>query len=123
MDAEARIEGAPWLELMDAISAVLPRTGIVAADNAMVSYYGGVCRLPVYRPNGFLFPTGGGTLGFGLPAGIGAKIAYHDDAVIVLQGAGGSRIMIDELAIDAYGRSNLRGDIVHSVCAGALLVE
>lgn len=104
IDAEARIEGAPWIELMEAVAAVLPRTGIVAADNAMVSYYGGVCHLPVYRPNGFLFPTGGGTLGFGLPAGIGAKIANPDDAVIVLQGDGGSMFTINELAMAAEAR-------------------
>lgn len=104
IDAEARIEGAPWVEVIDAIGAVLPRTGIVAADNAMVSYYGAVCNLPVYRPNGFLFPTGGGTLGFGLPAGIGAKLANPDDAVIVLQGDGGSMFTINELAMAAEER-------------------
>ena len=41
----------------------------------MFCYYGMMSNLPVYEPSSYLFPTGYGTLGYGLPAGIGAKVA------------------------------------------------
>lgn len=101
MIVEARTDGEPWLPLMEAIAAAIPRDMIIASDNAMVSYYGALSNLPVYRPGGFLFPTGAGTLGYGLPAGIGAKIAHPDAPVVVLQGDGGVMFTIAELAMAA----------------------
>lgn len=96
--ASARAEGAPWLRIVSAIAEALPRDAIVAADSAMACYYGALSNLPLYRPGAFLYPTGAGTLGFGLPAGIGAKIAHPDTAVIVLQGDGGTMFTVAELA-------------------------
>src|SRR5690606_7931340 len=79
----------------------LPRDAIVAGDSAMACYYGALSNLPLHRPGAFLYPTGAGTLGFGLPAGIGAKIAHPDTAVIVLQGDGGTMFTVPELAAAA----------------------
>ena len=97
----ARAEGGPWLEIVDAIAEALPRDAIVAGDSAMACYYGALSNLPLHRPGAFLYPTGAGTLGFGLPAGIGAKIAHPDTAVIVLQGDGGTMFTVPELAAAA----------------------
>ncbi|MEO7131642.1 MAG: 5-guanidino-2-oxopentanoate decarboxylase [Dermatophilaceae bacterium] len=94
----AREEGAPWVEIVSAISAALPRDAIIAADSAMVCYYGALSNLPLHRPGAFLYPTGVGTLGFGLPAGIGAKVANPDAPVLVLQGDGGTMFTLAELA-------------------------
>ncbi|HEY8482500.1 MAG TPA: thiamine pyrophosphate-binding protein [Spirillospora sp.] len=99
--AAARDEGAPWTGIVSAIAEALPRDAIVAADSAMVCYYGALSNLPLHRPGAFLYPTGGGTLGFGLPAGIGAKIANPDTAVVVLQGDGGTMFTVAELAAAA----------------------
>lgn len=99
--ADARSEGEPWLPIIEALSQRLPHDVIVAADNSMVSYYGALSNLPVHRPHGFLFPTGGGTLGFGIPAGIGAKVANPDAPVVVIQGDGGAMFTIAELATAA----------------------
>ncbi|MEU8797507.1 thiamine pyrophosphate-binding protein [Spirillospora sp. NPDC048819] len=96
--AAARAEGAPWLQIMSAIAEALPRDAIVATDSAMACYYGALSNLPLYRPGAFLYPTGGGTLGFALPAGIGAKIAHPDIAVIAVQGDGGAMFTVAELA-------------------------
>lgn len=97
----ARAEGEPWLEIIAAIADALPRDAIVAADSAMACYYGALSNLPLHRPGAFLYPTGVGTLGFGLPAGIGAKIAQADTAVLVLQGDGGTMFTAPELAAAA----------------------
>ncbi|MFL4474085.1 thiamine pyrophosphate-binding protein [Paeniglutamicibacter sp. MACA_103] len=101
LTADARAEGGPWLEIVSAIDAALPRDAIVAGDSAMACYYGALSNLPLHRPNAFLYPTGVGTLGYGLPAGIGAKIANPDAPVLVLQGDGGIMFSIAELATAA----------------------
>jgi thiamine pyrophosphate-dependent acetolactate synthase large subunit-like protein len=99
--ADARREGAPWLELIAAIDEVLPEDAIVAGDSAMVCYYGALSNLTIHRPRSFLYPTGVGTLGYGLPAGIGAKIANPDRPVLILHGDGGIMFSIAELATAA----------------------
>ncbi|MGW5415632.1 5-guanidino-2-oxopentanoate decarboxylase [Actinomadura geliboluensis] len=99
--AAAREEGTPWLRIVSAIADALPRDAIVASDSAMACYYGALSNLPLHRPGAFLYPTGGGTLGFGLPAGIGAKTAHPDTAVLVLQGDGGTMFTVAELAAAA----------------------
>lgn len=98
---DARMEGEPWLDIVAALSEALPRDAIVAGDSAMACYYGALSNLPLHRPNAFLYPTGVGTLGYGLPAGIGAKIAHPDTPVLVLQGDGGIMFVIAELATAA----------------------
>lgn len=99
--ADARAEGEPWLEIIAAIAEALPREAIVAGDSAMACYYGALSNLPLFRRNAFLYPTGVGTLGYGLPAGIGAKIANPDTPVLVMQGDGGIMFTIAELATAA----------------------
>ena len=101
LQADAHVEGAPWLEIVAAIAEALPRDAIVAGDSAMACYYGALSNLPLFRPNAFLYPTGVGTLGYGLPAGIGAKVANPDAPVLVMQGDGGIMFTIAELATAA----------------------
>ena len=98
---DAQAEGGPWLEIVAAIGQALPRDAIVAADSAMACYYGALSNLPLNRPNAFLYPTGVGTLGYGLPAGIGAKVANPGAPVLVLQGDGGIMFTVAELATAA----------------------
>lgn len=99
--ADAEREGAPWLGILGEIGRALPPGAIVAGDSAMVCYYGALSNLCADAPRSFLYPTGGGTLGFGLPAGIGAKIAHPDRPVLVLHGDGGLLFSIAELATAA----------------------
>ncbi len=101
ISGDARAEGAAWVELVAALAEALPRDAIVAGDSAMACYYGALSNLPLYRPRAFLYPTGVGTLGYGLPAGIGAKVGNPDTSVLVLQGDGGIMFTIAELATAA----------------------
>jgi len=69
---------------------------------------------PVYGANQFFHPrgvrrffnasTGYGTLGYGLPAGIGAKVAVGEQPVVVLAGDGGVLFTIPELAAAVEAR-------------------
>jgi acetolactate synthase-1/2/3 large subunit len=102
--AQARVEGARWLPWMEAIGGVLTSDAIVVADNAMCSYYGALGNLPVRRPGGFCFPTGYGTLGYAVPAAIGAKIGNPAAPVIALSGDGGLMFSVQEIATAAAER-------------------
>jgi acetolactate synthase-1/2/3 large subunit len=99
--AEARETAAPWTDLLDALGAALGRDGIVAADNAMVAYNGALASIPAHHPRSFLFPTGYGTLGYAVPAGIGAKVGRPHARVAALSGDGGLMFTVGELAAGA----------------------
>ncbi|MET8757926.1 5-guanidino-2-oxopentanoate decarboxylase [Lentzea sp. NPDC004782] len=100
----ARAQGAAWLPLVEAMQEVLAPGAIVAADSAMACYYGTLSNLRLDRPASFLYPTGFGTLGYGLPAAIGAKMGAPDRQVVALHGDGGVMFTLPELATAAQER-------------------
>jgi tartronate-semialdehyde synthase len=53
----------------------------------------------VIRPRTYLASGGAGTLGYDLPAAIGAKVACPDSTVVAVMGDGGVGFMIEELAM------------------------
>ena len=55
-------------------------------------------RFPVLAPRTFLYPVGSATLGYGVPAAIGAKIARPERPVICVVGDGGFMYSVNELA-------------------------
>lgn len=95
---EAETEGRAWLPIVEAMAKSLGRAGVVAGDSAMAVYYGALSNLPAYQPASFLYPTGFGTLGYGLPAAIGAKLGRPDARVVAMHGDGGVMFTIAELA-------------------------
>ncbi len=92
---------APWRPLHDALEKVLEPEAIVAGDAAMACYYGTTFLLPLEHPSQYLYPTGFCTLGYGLPAAIGAKLAYPDRQVMAILGDGGVMFTLSELATAA----------------------
>jgi thiamine pyrophosphate-dependent acetolactate synthase large subunit-like protein len=102
--AQAAGDAERWGDLLDALAGALGRDGIVAADNAMVAYFGALEMLPAYHPRSFLFPTGFGTLGFAVPAAIGAKVGRPGARVLALSGDGGLMFTVSELAAAAQAR-------------------
>jgi thiamine pyrophosphate-dependent acetolactate synthase large subunit-like protein len=98
---DAQTEGAEWLEIVAALAEALPRDAVVAGDSAMVCYYGALANLPAHRPGSFLYPTGFGTLGYGLPAAVGAKVGDPAAPVLALLGDGGVMFTLAELATAA----------------------
>src|SRR5699024_2823513 len=65
-------------------------------DSAQVSYFGTVHQWPMAFAGQFVYPAGYATLGYGLPAAIGAKVARPDQTVIALIGDGGAMFTIQE---------------------------
>ncbi len=98
---DSRREGAEWSSLVDAMAEALPRDAILSTDNAMACYYGAMANIPTHTPASFLFPTGYGTLGYGLPAAIGAKLGNPDRPVVAMLGDGGIMFTVQELATAA----------------------
>ena len=87
-------EGA---ELVQTLRTALPRETIVVSDLTVAAYW---CRrlLDIYEPRTYIYPWGFCTLGFGLPAAIGAKVAQPNRPVVVLCGDGGFMFNCQELA-------------------------
>jgi thiamine pyrophosphate-dependent acetolactate synthase large subunit-like protein len=99
--AEAHQSSARWAWLLEPLGEALGESGVLAGDSSMACYYGAWVELPAHRPRSFLYPMGYGTLGYGLPAGIGAKLGRPDDPVAVLIGDGGLMYTVAELAAAA----------------------
>ena len=94
----AEPEAGPWAELNRALAAALPPGTVVAGDSSQVSYYGTAHFWPVGGPAQLLYPTIYATLGYGLPAAIGAKIADPERPVLTLLGDGALMFSVAELA-------------------------
>ena len=96
--AEALEDGAPWLALVDALAGALGPAGVLSGDSTMPAYYGVAHFLAMDAAARFIYPTGYATLGYALPAAIGAKLAHPDRPVIALVGDGGLLFTATELA-------------------------
>ncbi len=97
LDAEAAEAGAPWEPIQRSLAEALPPDTVVAGDSSQVTYYGTVHSWPFTPASRLLYPTGYATLGYGLPAAIGAKVAAPERSVIALFGDGAAMFSIQEL--------------------------
>jgi len=87
----------PQREFVAAIRAAVPEDGIYVDELTQVSY---VARLtyPAYRPRSFIDSGYQGTLGYGFPTALGAKVAEADRPVVSVSGDGGFMYNVQELA-------------------------
>uniref|UniRef100_A0A7C4FEE9 Acetolactate synthase n=1 Tax=Ignisphaera aggregans TaxID=334771 RepID=A0A7C4FEE9_9CREN len=76
----------PW-KVLKTIRSVLPRDAIVTTGVGAHQMWAGVFW-ESYAPRTFISSGGMGTMGFGLPAAIGAKVARPDKVVLDLDGDG-----------------------------------
>jgi thiamine pyrophosphate-dependent acetolactate synthase large subunit-like protein len=84
-------------ELIRTLREALPPDGIIVNDQTGINYWM-EWRFPVLRSRTFLYPVGSATLGYGLPAAIGAQIAQPDRPVVAVLGDGGFMFSVNELA-------------------------
>lgn len=82
---------------LEPLRAALPEDGVVVADMTQIAYTGGR-DFPTSTPSAWLCPNGYGTLGFALPAAIGAKLGAPERPVVALAGDAGLLFTIQELA-------------------------
>lgn len=88
------------MKIIAGIREALPKNGILVGDMTQVAYTANM-MFPAYLPRTILHPSGYGTLGFALPAAIGACLAGVDRPVAALIGDGGLQFTIQELATAA----------------------
>jgi len=103
----AENDGALYRTVHEALVAATGSDVVVAGDSAQVSYLGTAHYWPMGPGDRFLYPTGFATLGYGLPAAIGAKIAAPDRTAVVLVGDGGFLFTAQELVTAAELAINL----------------
>jgi thiamine pyrophosphate-dependent acetolactate synthase large subunit-like protein len=77
----------PGVDLLGSLRRVLPRDAIIAADITRLSYIM-LAEFPVYQPRTFLHPAGFVSMGYGLPAALGAKAAFPERTVVAVAGDG-----------------------------------
>lgn len=82
------------------LRSVLSRDAIVAVDVTMILQWI-AWNFEVYEPNSLLLPWNSATLGFALPAALGAQVACPERAVVALVGDGGFLFTGQELATAA----------------------
>jgi thiamine pyrophosphate-dependent acetolactate synthase large subunit-like protein len=85
-------------ELVSALRRAIPGEGVLAADMTGPAYVA-ISEYPAHKPSTFMHPVGFGTLGFAVPAAIGAKLAMPDVPVVALTGDGGFQFTMAEVAV------------------------
>ncbi|MFO1089267.1 MAG: 5-guanidino-2-oxopentanoate decarboxylase [Hyphomicrobiales bacterium] len=93
-------------QVLGVIRKALPEDTILATDMTQIAYAANEI-FPVEHPRQWLHPAGFGTLGYALPAGIGAKVAHPERPVAVLAGDYGFQYTINELGTAAELGQNL----------------
>ncbi len=82
--------------VLNVIRDCLPMDTVIASDMTQIAYAANEI-FPVSKPRTWLHPVGFGTLGFALPAGIGAKFGVGERPVAVLAGDYGFQYTLNEL--------------------------
>ncbi|MFN4143258.1 5-guanidino-2-oxopentanoate decarboxylase [Aestuariivirga sp.] len=91
---------ATLAKVLEVIRAELPEDTVICSDMTQIAYAANEI-FPVSRPRTWLHPVGFGTLGFALPAGIGAKFGVGGRPVAVMIGDYGLQYTINELGTAA----------------------
>jgi acetolactate synthase I/II/III large subunit len=84
-------------DFLDALFAALPDDAIVATDVGQHQMWAAQ-RVRASHPQHFLTSGGLGSMGFGLPAAIGAQLAHPERTVVAIVGDGGFQMSMAELA-------------------------
>ncbi|MBI3672913.1 MAG: 5-guanidino-2-oxopentanoate decarboxylase [Rhizobiales bacterium] len=87
-------------QVLAAIRQALPEETCIVSDMTQIAYMANEL-LPIQRPRTWLHPVGFGTLGFALPAGIGAKFGVGEMPAAVIIGDYGIQYTINELGTAA----------------------
>jgi acetolactate synthase-1/2/3 large subunit len=91
--------GPREMAVLDDIRQAVDRDAILVWDQTKPAYWA-ARAFPVYEPRTFLYP-GYGTLGYGFPTALGAKVGMPDRQVVCIVGDGGFQYDLPELATAA----------------------
>jgi acetolactate synthase-1/2/3 large subunit len=107
MLAESRAFAPREAAAADAIASGIPAGSIVTGDSSQITYYGMTSAVRQDEPASFLYMPAYATLGYGLPAAIGAKVASPERDVVAVLGDGALMFSVQELATAVEQRLDL----------------
>jgi acetolactate synthase-1/2/3 large subunit len=87
----------PQYSWVRALRAALPEDGVLVNEFTQVGYLA-QAAFPVYQPRTYISPGYQGSLGYGFPTALGAKVAVPHRAVLSITGDGGFGWALSELA-------------------------
>ena len=97
-DVSARARSiSPQADYALAIREALPDEAIFVSEMTQVGYWANFA-FPVFEPRTFITPGYQGTLGYGFPTSLGAKVAHPDRPVVSINGDGGFGFCLNELS-------------------------
>jgi acetolactate synthase-1/2/3 large subunit len=91
----------PQTAFLQAVRRVLPRDGILVPELSQAGFTTYTGAYPVLEPRTYLSEGFQGTLGFGFPTALGAKVGNPSKAVVSITGDGGFMFGLQELATAA----------------------
>ena len=94
------------IEVLDVLMPSLPDDCIVVSDMTQLAYTA-IDFIGLENPNSWFHPTGYGTLGYALPAAMGAAIAKPGQSVLAIVGDAGIQYTLAELTLAAELKLNL----------------
>ncbi len=105
--AETRAALPDTVALAETIASGLPDDAIVAGDSSQIVYMALANLLRQSRPHSLLYTPTYATLGYGLPAAIGARVAQASRPVVTVIGDGALMFCVNELATAIEQRLDL----------------
>lgn len=97
LDSEGRSLAPELAALNEKIMEILPEETIISGDSSQVTYMGTTTFYRAPRPHSLMYMATYATLGYGLPAAIGAKVAAPERPVVCLLGDGALMFAIQEM--------------------------
>src|SRR5579864_7719803 len=94
-DVMAQVQ--PQFGWVRSLRAALPEDGVLVNEFTQVGYLA-QAAFPVYHPRSYISPGYQGTLGYGFPTALGARVANPERSVLSITGDGGFGWALPELA-------------------------
>jgi 5-guanidino-2-oxopentanoate decarboxylase len=88
---------AKHVRVLDAMRKAVPENGTFATDMTQIAYTANY-HFPMSQPRRWFHPSGFGTLGYALPAAIGAKLATPERPTVAVAGDAGFLFTVQDLA-------------------------
>ena len=94
---QARALSPVLSRIAEEAASVLPAGTIVGGDSSQITYLGTASFIPQDLPHSLLYTPAYATLGYGLPASIGAKVGAPGRAVVCILGDGALMFAVQEM--------------------------
>lgn len=91
-------DGAAFEPYHAILRSELEQDAVICGDSAQISYFGTAHMWPSERPGQFPYPATFATLGYAIPAAVGAAVAAPGRQVVALAGDGGTMFTVQEFA-------------------------